>query len=68
MCTDYLSQDVVKFNQACKHFDGERKNLSSNVSNLSQQLHLLRIVNDKIMDVERAFINAEGLPGRPYYR
>ena len=34
----------------------------------SQQLRAVRIINDKMMNVERAFIRPEGLPGRPYYK
>ena len=28
----------------------------------------VRIINDKFMNMERAFIHPEGLPGRPYYK
>ena len=36
--------------------------------NISQQVDKIRIVNEKLMNIERAFIHPEGLPGRPYLR
>ena len=37
-------------------------------TNISQQLRAVRIINDKMMNVERAFIRPEGLSGRPYFK
>ena len=30
--------------------------------------NVVRIVNDKLMNIERAFIQGSGLPGRPYFK
>jgi len=30
--------------------------------------NVARIINDKLMSIERAFIHDEGLPGRPYFK
>ena len=58
---------MTAFVAACQDYDDKRKNLTSSVANISQELHLIRIVNNQLMDVERAFIHPEGLPGHPYY-
>ena len=31
-------------------------------------LNIIRILNNKLMNIERAFILPEGLPGRPYFK
>ncbi len=65
---DFLSETVADFGKACSNYDEERKNLSMSVANIAQELHLIRIVNNQLMNLERAFIYPGGLPGRPYYR
>ena len=34
----------------------------------SENINVVRIINDKLMNIERAFIHDEGLPGRPYFK
>ena len=58
----------MDFANACSHYELERNHLNSSVLDLSQRLMALRVMNDKLMNVERAFIHPEGLPGRPYYK
>ena len=36
--------------------------------NLSENENVVRIINGKLMNIERAFIHDEGLPGRPFYK
>ncbi len=63
---DYLSIAVINFGMACASFEKELMNTSS-LPNISEQLNIIRILNNKLMNVERAFIHPEGLPGRFYY-
>jgi len=37
-------------------------------ANLTQHENVVRILNNKLMNIERAFIHPEGLPGRPLFR
>ena len=34
----------------------------------SSDENVVRYINNKLMNVERAFIHDEGLPGRPYFK
>ena len=35
---------------------------------LSCSLNIIRMLNKKLINIERAFILPEGLPGRPYFK
>lgn len=52
---------------ALAEFQATLEKLKSS-TDISQHLDAVRIINDKMMNVERAFIRPEGLPGRPYYK
>ncbi|KAL7639055.1 UNVERIFIED_CONTAM: hypothetical protein RMT77_010589 [Armadillidium vulgare] len=56
------------FDNASKIFAQEVENFKKNIDHLDTKNPLaLRRINDQLMLVERAFIDARGLPGRPHY-
>ena len=52
----------MNFSEACSDFEMEMMNVT-NSADEEQQLNIIRILNDKLMNVERAFIHPEDLPG-----
>ena len=62
---DLIVASISELEDAALQFKEAVKNVSSltNASK-SQQLNVIRIINDKLMNMERAFIHPEGLPGR----
>ena len=62
---DYLNGSVTEFSAGCVGLWEEVQKLSQQGS-LSE--NTVRIINDKYMNIERAFIHPEGLPGRSYFK
>lgn len=62
---DLMLHSISELNTAVHHFQEDIKKLAAS-SNISQWLNVVRIINDKLMNMERAFIHPEGLPGRVY--
>ncbi|XP_078349184.1 putative N-acetylated-alpha-linked acidic dipeptidase isoform X2 [Oculina patagonica] len=59
---DYFMSAVKNFSDAASTFNGW-------LNSVDQKNPLaLRMANDRLMQIERAFINPQGLPGRPYMR
>ena len=61
---EYLNSSIREFNSSAERLWLELKEASGDPSDLS----LVRRLNDALMQLERAFIVPEGLPGRPYYK
>ena len=61
---DYLGKTVTNFVKACHDYDEVKDRLTLSLLNTSQYLNVIKIVNSKVMDVERAFIHPEGLVGQ----
>ena len=64
---DYMLTSVSDFVSACKELQQTLSKFHSS-PDISHQLNLVRILNDKLMNIERAFIHPEGLPGRPFFK
>lgn len=64
---DRLLESALDFAEACEEFQQTLIGLHSSPS-IAHQLNLVRLVNDKLMNIERAFILPQGLPGRPYIK
>ena len=62
-----MMNQVHDFSSACSKFN-EDVDMIRNDENVSQKLTTVRLVMDKVMNIERAFILPEGLPGRPFYK
>ena len=58
---------IHDFSSACAKFN-EDVNTIRNDEDLFQKLTTVRLVMDKVMNMERAFILPEGLPGRPLFK
>ena len=61
---DYLQSSIKKFTASADQLWVELQKASSDPSDLNH----LRRLNYQLMQLERAFITPEGLPGRPYYK
>ena len=61
---DYLQSSIKEFAASADQLWAELQKASSDPSDLNH----LRMVNYQLMQLERAFIVPEGLPGRPYYK
>lgn len=61
----YIAEELDQFVTASIALWNELQNASSN-SSISEQA--LRILNNKLMNLERAFIIPEGLPGRQFIK
>ena len=64
---DYMMESVLEFSSECEEFEMRLAELRLSPE-ISQKLNLIRIANDQLMSLERAFIHPEGLPGRPYFK
>ena len=62
---DLMLRSVSELDAAIHHFQEDVKKVSAS-ANISDWLNVIRIINDKLMNMERAFIHPEGLPGRVY--
>ena len=62
--SDYLSDSVEQFTASADQLWAELQKASGDPSDLNR----LRTVNYQLMQLERAFIIPEGLPGRPYFK
>ncbi|KAJ7370495.1 hypothetical protein OS493_032061 [Desmophyllum pertusum] len=60
---DHLSREVTKFSSNADAFE-QRKAMASDIQDFAK----LRMLNDQMMSMERAFIWPFGLPGRKSYR
>ena len=56
-----------EFSAASVNFYTELQNIVSQTDVYSNE-NVVRIINDKLMNIERAFIHGSGLPGRPYFK
>ena len=63
---EYLKAAVREFTQAATKLWVEIENTVA--KNLTSNHNIVRIINNKLLNLERAFIHPEGLPGRPYYK
>ena len=63
---DYLSSSVDKFSQASLALWAEIQQAIA--TNLTMSENIVRIINNKLMNIERAFIHPTGLPGRPMFK
>ncbi|CAI8052637.1 N-acetylated-alpha-linked acidic dipeptidase 2 [Geodia barretti] len=61
---DYLNSSIREFTMSAECLWEELQKVSGDPSDLSR----VRRLNDQLMQLERAFIVPEGLPGRPYYK
>ena len=61
---DLLVRSAEEFNQAVKRLQSDVERLRE-TRDISQRLNVIRIANNKLMNIERTFIHPEGLPGRP---
>ncbi|XP_065560263.1 N-acetylated-alpha-linked acidic dipeptidase 2-like isoform X1 [Artemia franciscana] len=62
MSTVYLKEAIKEFQQRAKHFQ-------SKINDVDQQQELkLRQINDKIIQIEKAYIYSEGLPHRKHMK
>ncbi len=62
---DYLNASVSDFSAGCVILWEDVQRV---VQDGSPSENIVRIIIDKYMNVERAFIHPEGLPGRPYFK
>ena len=62
-----MVQSAAELEAAFQRLQLEITELKSQ-ENVSRQLDKIRIANGKLMNIERALIHPEGLPGRPYYK
>lgn len=60
---DYLSSSVDEFTQASLTLWADIQQAIA--TNLTMSENIVRIINNKLMNIERAFIHPTGLPGRP---
>ena len=63
---DYLKEAVDDFTSGSLHLWADIQ--QAHKLNLSENENVVRIVNAKLINIERAFIHDEGLPGRPYFK
>lgn len=63
---DYLQGAVGNFTQACVQLWWDIQ--AAEAAHLTQSENVVRVINNKLMNLERAFIHDEGLPGRPYFK
>ena len=68
LCPDYLRDAVSDFSEACVSMWDEIQHVLQHHEDISQDENTVRILNNKLMNVERAFIHPEGLPGRSYFK
>ena len=65
--TGEMMDEIHAFNSACANFTTLLNTIRSDEV-LSQKFNIIRLVMDKFMNLERAFILPEGLPKRPFYK
>ena len=56
-----------EFTDACVDFHATIEKVVAKVDVYSNE-NVVRIINDKLMNIERAFIHDDGLPGRSYFK
>ena len=61
---DYLESSIEEFTASANQLWAELQNASGDPSDLNG----VHMVNYQLMQLERAFIAPEGLPGRPYFK
>ena len=64
---EYLKGAVDEFTEACVDFHATIQKVVAKVDVYSNE-NVVRIINDKLMNIERAFIHDDGLPGRSYFK
>ena len=64
---EYLKGAVDEFTEACVNFHATIQKVVAKVDVYSNE-NVVRIINDKLMNIERAFIHDDGLPGRSYFK
>ena len=64
---EYLRGAVDEFTDACVDFHATIEKVVAKVDVYSNE-NVVRIINDKLMNIERAFIHDDGLPGRSYFK
>ena len=64
--TDYLQAAVSEFSEANISLQSEIERISTDTKYSNE--NVVRIINNKLMNIERAFIRDEGLPGEPFYK
>ena len=64
---EYLRGAVDEFTDACVDFHATIEKVVAKVDVYSNE-NMVRIINDKLMNIERAFIHDDGLPGRSYFK
>ena len=65
--SDFMTTSALALGSAFGNFQDTLEKLKQS-TDFSQHLDAVRIINDKMMNVERSFIRPEGLMGRPYYK
>ena len=58
---------MQNFGSACANFTDTMKTLRKDPEH-SQKLSTIRMVMDRVMNIERTFILPEGIPGRPFFK
>ena len=56
-----------EFTDACVDFYATIQKVVTKADMYSNE-NVVRIINDKLMNIERAFIHDDGLPGRSYFK
>ena len=64
---EYLKGAVDEFTEACVDFHATIQKVVAKVDVYSNE-NVVRIINDKLLNIERAFIHDDGLPGRSYFK
>ena len=66
---EYLKSAVDEFTEACVDFHATIQKVVPKVDmSIYSNKNVVRIINDKLMNIERAFIDDDGLPGRSYFK
>ena len=67
MYTADLRNEVRNFGAACANLTDTMDTLRKE-SEHSQKLSTIRMVMDRVMNIERTFILPEGIPGTPFFK
>lgn len=65
--SDYLKGAVNDFTEACITLHATIQEVVAK-TDVNSNENVVRIINDKLTNIEKAFIHDGGLPGRPYFK
>ncbi|XP_067942512.1 glutamate carboxypeptidase 2-like [Watersipora subatra] len=69
MVANNLTHDIEYFRHAVSVFQKDAEELTEQIRQLdTSRPYLVREVNDKLMNLQRSFLDPQGLPGRPLYK